>query len=156
MSKLILVSACLAGVNCRYNGGNSKIEEIAQLVNSGKAIPVCPEVLGGLETPRACSEIILDQEGLKVMSNQGEDLTHAFKEGARKTLEVVKALDINTAILQSRSPSCGFGKIYDGTFTGKMKKGNGFTAELLSQHGIEIYTDENFGEERNKEIEVRE
>lgn len=147
MSKLILVSACLAGVNCRYNGGNSKIEEIAQMVHSGKAIAVCPEVLGGLETPRACSEIISDREGLKVVSDQGANITHAFKEGARKTLELVKVLDINTAILQSRSPSCGFGKIYDGTFTGQLKKGNGFTAELLAQHGIEIYTDENFGEE---------
>ncbi len=145
MSELIIVSSCLAGINCRYDGGNNKVDEICEMVSQGKALPLCPEVLGNLETPRDCCEIVFDKDGnKKVISNKGCDVTKAFEERARKTLEIAKITGVKKAILQARSPSCGYGKIYDGTFKGKLINGNGLTAELLSENGIKVYTPENF------------
>lgn len=145
MSKLIMVSSCLAGINCRYDGGNNRVEEIAEMVASGKAIPVCPEVYGGLSIPRGCCEIVVDEKGQRIVkTKEGEDYTMEFEEGAKKTLEIAKVLDIDTAILQQRSPSCGYGKIYDGSFSRKLIEGNGVAAELFSANGIKVYNDQNF------------
>jgi len=139
---MYLVSSCLAGINCRYDGNNNLDEKVAELVKAGKAIPVCPEVLGGLATPRDPSEIILDDEGnKKVVTEQGKDVTAEFKLGAEKTLEIAKIVDAKKVILQQRSPSCGAGKIYDGTFSGNLIKGNGLTSELLIKNGIEVLSE---------------
>ena len=147
MSKLIMVSSCLAGINCRYDGGNNRVAEIAEMVAEGKAIPVCPEVFGGLPIPRGCCEIVLNENGeRRIQTKDGGDYTAEFVEGARKSLEIAKVLDIDTAILQQRSPSCGYGKIYDGTFSGKLTEGNGFAADLFSANGISVYNDENYNE----------
>jgi uncharacterized protein YbbK (DUF523 family) len=140
---MYLVSSCLAGVNCRYNGGNSENKVVVELVKKGLAIPICPEQLAGLPTPRPSCEIVIDNLGQsKVLSSDGEDFTKAFVEGAEKTLEIAKIIGAKKAILQSKSPTCGYGCIYDGTFSGKLKKGNGLAAELLMSNGIEIYTEE--------------
>ncbi|OCL25699.1 hypothetical protein U472_15335 [Orenia metallireducens] len=139
---MYLVSACLAGINCRYDGGNSKNEFVTKLVEEGKALPVCPEILGGLETPRVCCEIIVDESrDEKIISKDGENFTNEFIKGARKTLEIAKIIGAEIAILQSRSPSCGYGFVYDGEFSGQLRKGNGFTADLLVRNNIAIYTD---------------
>jgi uncharacterized protein YbbK (DUF523 family) len=134
---MYLVSACLAGAPCRYDGKSKGIQQIIDLVNRGEAVPVCPEQLGGLTTPRASSEICGD----KVMNNKGRDCTMEFELGAERTLAIAKALGIPKAILKANSPSCGCGKIYDGTFFGTLIDGNGRTAELLTKHGIKVYTE---------------
>lgn len=140
---MYLVSSCLAGVNCRYNGGNSENKVVVELVKEGLAIPICPEQLAGLPTPRPSCEIVIDDLGQsKVLSSNGEDFTKAFVEGAEKTLEIAKIIGVKKAILQSKSPTCGYSCIYDGTFSGKLIKGNGLAAELLMNSGIEIYTEE--------------
>lgn len=137
---MYLVSSCLAGINCRYNGGNSEHETILELVNQGKAIVVCPEQLAGLATPRSSCEITICENGnRKVISKDGGDYTKEFIEGAKKTVAIAKALGIKKAILKSKSPSCGCGFIYDGTFLGNLIKGNGLTAELLIKNNIEVY-----------------
>jgi uncharacterized protein YbbK (DUF523 family) len=150
---MYLVSACLAGINCRYDGGNTENEVIAEMVRKGEAIPVCPEQLAGLPTPRICCEIVsntkeqqaasiaLNNESRKVMNKDGLDLTKEFEDGAEKTLAIAKSSNITKAILKSKSPSCGCGIIYDGTFSGKLIPGNGVTAELLLKNGIEVYTE---------------
>ena len=142
---MYLVSACLVGVNCRYDGRNSLDHALLDLVNNGQAIAVCPEVLGHLPIPRACCEIVsqADHEQ-RVISNTGQDKTEAFLEGARKTLEVCQVHDINKAILKSKSPSCGYGRIYDGSFKGRLISGKGVTAKLLEDHGIQIFNEDNW------------
>ena len=139
---MILVSACLAGVNCRYDGKNSESEFVADLVKQGCAIPVCPEQLGGAPTPRTPCEITVFENGdVKVLSKDGRDMTETFAKGAEKVLEIAKANGTTKAILKSNSPSCGCGFVYDGTFTGTKIPGNGFTAELLMKNGIEVITE---------------
>lgn len=139
---MYLVSSCLAGINCRYNGSNSENKYVAELVKVGKAIAICPEQLAGLPTPRACCEIFIDENSNKrVISKDGKDLTESFLKGAEKTLGIIKAAGIKKAILQSRSPSCGYGMVYDGKFSGKLIEGNGVVAELLMKNGIEVYTE---------------
>ncbi|WP_097026861.1 DUF523 domain-containing protein [Clostridium peptidivorans] len=139
---MYLVSSCLAGVNCRYNGGNSENKVMLKLVKEGKAIAVCPEQLGGLPTPRVPCEIIIDKNGnKKIVNREGKDLTKEFMEGAEKTLAIAKDKGIKRAILKSKSPSCGCGLVYDGTFSGTLVKGNGLTAELLIKNGFEVYTE---------------
>lgn len=141
-SFMYLVSACLAGINCRYDGKNSENKAIVDLVKQGKAIPVCPEQLGGLPTPRVSCEIVIDEMGdKKVVSKEKKDFTKHFIKGAEETLKIAKYTGIKKAILKSKSPSCGCGCIYDGTFSGKLIKGNGLTAELLIKNGIEVYTE---------------
>ncbi|PUU94596.1 DUF523 domain-containing protein [Halanaerobium sp.] len=138
---MYIVSSCLAGINCRYDGGNNLNEKVLELVKAGKAIPVCPEMLGGLETPRLESEIVRDESGnRKVVDKEGRDVTTAFIKGAMKTAAIAKIVDAKKAILQQRSPSCGYGKIYDGTFSGNLIEGNGITTEVLLENGIEILT----------------
>ena len=135
---MYIVSACLAGVNCKYNGGNNIDDHIVKLVEEGKAILVCPEQLGGLPTPRLPSEIVEKDGVRKVKTTKGEDVTDQFIKGAEETLNIAKMMKIEKAILKSRSPSCGYGKIYDGTFSKTIKDGNGFTADLLEKNGIKI------------------
>lgn len=139
---MILVSSCLAGINCKYSGENNLNDYVLKLVNNGKAIPLCAEQLGGLKTPRTPAEIV----GNKVLTKDGIDVTYEFLSGAKSVLETCKALNIKTAILQSRSPSCGCGKVYDGTFSGKLIDGNGFTAQLLINNGIKVFTDKQIDE----------
>ncbi|MGL4374722.1 MAG: DUF523 domain-containing protein [Turicibacter sp.] len=139
---MYLVSSCLAGICCRYDGNNNAHESVIELVNQGKAIPICPEQLGGLSTPRVCCELILDdQNNRKVISKDGHDLTQEFLEGSLKTLQIAQVLGIKKAILKSKSPSCGCGLIYDGTFSGNLIEGNGLTADLLIKNGIEVLSD---------------
>ncbi len=144
MPELIIVSACLAGIHCRYNGTHGKIDAIEKLVLSGIAIPLCPEVLGGLGIPRMPCEIKGSGEDRQVISKKGENLTRFFKKGAEKTLTIAKITGATKAILKSRSPSCGHGSIYDSSFSGKLIKGNGLTADLLEKNNILVLTEETF------------
>ncbi|WP_300393724.1 DUF523 domain-containing protein [Fusobacterium sp.] len=142
---MILISACLAGINCKYSGKNNLHSFFKDLVNSGKAVPICPEQLGGLVTPRDPAEIIKDNSGnIKVITKNGVDVTEEYVLGAKRALAIAKALDIKTAILQSRSPSCGCGTIYDGTFSKHLIDGNGITAELFIKNGIKVFSDEDY------------
>lgn len=141
----ILVSACLLGENCKYNGGNNKCDEILELEEKHRLIPICPECFAGLTIPRVPSEI----KGDKVFSKNGDDLTEKFKDGAEKALYVAQEAGCQIAILKERSPSCGFGKIYDGSFSGKVIDGNGIAAQLLYDNGIRI-----FGESQLKKLEM--
>ena len=135
---MILVSACLAGVKCRYDGNDNANNKVIDLVKKGIAIPVCPEQLGGLQTPRIPAEIVED----KVINKKGENVTSHFKKGAKETLRIAELAKCHEAILKQSSPSCGYGKIYDGNHTGKIIKGMGLTAKLLSLKGIKILTEE--------------
>ncbi len=130
----ILVSACLLGENCKYNAGNNENKKILELAKEHTLIPICPECFAGLPIPRAPSEI----KNGKVYSKDGIDLTEAFCDGAEKALYIAEESGCQLAILKERSPSCGFGEIYDGSFTGKTVKGNGIAAQLLYEHGITI------------------
>jgi len=135
---MILVSACLAGINCKYNGGNNYNEKIFNMVKNGEAIPVCAEQLGGLTTPRIPTEIQIIDGKRHAINKQGEDVTKYFEKGAEEILSLAKKLNITKAILQPRSPSCGAGKIYSGKFDGRLLDGNGFLADILIKNGIEV------------------
>lgn len=150
---MILVSGCLCGINCKYNGGNNLDERVKMLVAEGKAIPVCPEQLGGQATPRNPHEI-LGGTGADVLEGKSrvgdidliEDVTEEFLRGAQETLKIAKLCDVSCAILKARSPSCGFGQIYNGQFNGEKIMGNGVAAELLYRNGIQIFTEEDYFE----------
>lgn len=135
---MFLVSACLAGINCKYNGGNNYNEKVFNLVKEGKAIPVCPEQLGGLTTPREPSEIKIIDNKRYVINSEKIDLTKEFEKGAEEVLVLAKKLNIKKAILQTRSPSCGKGKIYSGNFDRTLVDGNGVLVDLLLKNGIEV------------------
>ena len=135
---MILVSACLVGLNSKYNGKNNYNELIYDLVRNGKAIPLCPEQLGGLSTPRVPAEIKYINGERCVYDKEGKNITYEFEKGAKEVLDFVKKMNIKKAILQSKSPSCGVGKIYDGTFNGKLIDGNGILTSLLIENGIEV------------------
>lgn len=137
---MILVSACLVGINCKYSGGNNYNQKIFDLVKEGKAIPICPEQLGGLNTPRKPVELKVINGKRYAIDNEGNDLTENFERGALEVLNLAKNLNINKAILQPRSPSCGVNKIYSGNFDNKLVDGNGILAELLKQNGIDALT----------------
>ena len=139
---MILVSSCLAGINCKYNGGNNYNEKIFNLVKDGKAIPVCAEQLGGLTTPRIASEVKFVDGKRYVINKAGEDVTKQFEKGAQEILDLAKKLNITQAILKARSPSCGKGKIYNGEFNGQLVDGNGILADLLIKNGIKVITEE--------------
>ncbi len=130
--KAILVSACLLGEPCRYDGKSKPDREVAKLEERYRLIPVCPECLGGLTTPRAPSE----RCNGRVVNRLGEDVTAYYIRGAEQALALAQANGCRLAVLKERSPSCGCGKIYDGSFTGALVSGNGVTAELLLKHGI--------------------
>lgn len=137
---MILVSACLVGINCKYSGGNNYNQKIFDLVKEGKAIPICPEQLGGLNTPRKPVELKVINGKRYAIDNEGNDFTENFERGALEVLNLAKNLNINKAILQPRSPSCGVNKIYSGNFDNKLVDGNGILAELLKQNGIDTLT----------------
>lgn len=137
-----IISACLCGENCRYDGKSTLSEPIKKLVDEGKAIMVCPEVEGGLSIPRHPCEIRRN----KVINTQNEDKTVEFILGAEKVLELAKKHKIKKAILKEKSPSCGSSFIYDGTFSRKLIKGQGITTRLLRDNGIEVISDEEFVE----------
>ncbi len=140
----MLVSACLAGVACRYDGGSCPHEEVVALVRAGRALPVCPEQLGGLPTPRPRAEI-RDGDGADVLAGRarvvdeaGRDVTDAFMRGAEEVLRVARLTGARQAILKARSPSCGAGEIHDGTFRGALRPGDGVTAALLRREGLDV------------------
>ena len=133
---MIIVSACLAGYRCRYDGKTVPDDAIVDLVRTGNAIPVCPEMLGGLPCPRVPSERTADGE--RVVTKDGTDVTEAFRRGADETLRLAQLYGCTRAILKARSPSCGKGTVYDGTFSGTLREGDGVTAELLMKHGITV------------------
>ena len=144
---MILVSACLLGINCKYNGDNNKNEKVEEYLKDKQFILVCPEQLGGLTTPREPSEIIeLDGNGVidgktSVINNKRLDVTKEFKKGAVKALKIANLYQCKKAILKEGSPSCGSSLIYDGTFTGKKISGVGVTTALLRKNGIEVISE---------------
>ena len=135
---MILISACLVGLNCKYNGKNNYNEKAVELLKSGQAIPICPEQLGGLSTPRKPAEIRIIDGKRCVINNENKDVTEEFEKGANEVLRLAKELNIEKVVLQSRSPSCGVGKIYSGNFDGKLMGGNGIAAQMLIDNGIEV------------------
>ena len=130
----IMVSACLLGENCKYSGGNNQSEKVLVYLKGHEVIPVCPEVMGGLPTPRLPAEIV----GGEVINKAGVSVDSEFRLGAMKALEIAKGEKIDLAILQSRSPSCGVKEIYDGTFSGTKIPGRGVFAEQLIQNGFAV------------------
>lgn len=145
---MIIISACLCGVDCKYSGKNNFNEGAYELFKSGEAILVCPEQLGGLPTPRHPAEIIdgtaedVLRGKAKVMNNHGEDVTAQFIKGAEETLKIARSAGCTKAVLKAKSPSCGHGRIYNGSFDGTLVKGSGVTARLLLDNGIEVLTEE--------------
>ena len=130
----ILVSACLLGVECRYNGKGELKKDIEMLLKEHELIPVCPEQLGGLATQSDPAEI----QGNKIITKTGVDVTKEYLKGAEEVLKLAKLYNCSTAILKERSPSCGYGKIYDGTFSKILIDGNGAAADLLIKNGIKV------------------
>lgn len=146
----IAVSACLLGINCKYNGKNNRNENILEYVKDMECIAICPESYGGLSTPRAPSEIeigksgtdfIEERENFHVYSKEGVDLTYEFVKGAEIALEKVKKNNIKRAIMKESSPSCGVNKIYTGKFDGSKKSGMGVTAALFKENGIKMLSE---------------
>ena len=138
----VLVSACLAGEPCRYDGRAAPHPAVLRLVAQGRAVPVCPELLGGLGVPREPAELCADRIGGKAMCRavcrSGRDVTAEFLAGAQGALEVCRAKGCQRAILKARSPSCGSGRIYDGTFSGVLVPGDGVLAALLKENNIAV------------------
>ena len=134
----ILISACLVGDNCKYNGGNNLNPQLEALLEKYELIPFCPEVEGGLPIPRNPSEI----KGNRVVMNNDKDVTREYELGARKALMLCLYLKIKIAVLKERSPSCGTHQIHDGSFSNKLIDGMGVTARLLKENGIKVYSEE--------------
>ncbi|PEE42742.1 DUF523 domain-containing protein [Bacillus pseudomycoides] len=147
---MIVISACLAGIACRYDGNDNLISKIEELLQKEEAVLVCPEVLGGLPTPRPAAEIIGGNgddvlEGkAKVMDNEGNDVTTAFVYGAYKALKEIQDLNPEYIILKERSPSCGSSTIYTGEFNGNKQDGYGVTTALFRRHGFTVISEEDF------------
>ena len=166
---IMIVSACLAGFRCRYDYKFKSDKRVIKLVRQGKAIPICPEQLGGLPTPRVAAERVGNKlprskpcistvQGKptrysgppvggsasrnKVLRKDGVDVTKEFSKGAKEALRIAKLVGCKKAILKARSPSCGSGKVYDGTFSGTLIDGDGVCAELFKKNGIEVVTEE--------------
>ena len=149
MKKKILISACLLGKNCRYNGGHSQLTELEEI--DVEWIPVCPEESGGLGTPRPSAEMqenaetILNGKG-KIITNKGKNVTSEFIQGAEKSLQLGLGAEVKIAVLKSKSPSCGIGKIYDGSFTKSLKIGNGIFAHLCHENDIACISSDNINQ----------
>ncbi|WP_018132689.1 DUF523 domain-containing protein [Effusibacillus pohliae] len=147
---MILISACLIGCHCRYDGDSNLVEELKQMVERGEAIPVCPEQMGGLPTPRPPAQIVggvgkdVLEGQARVMTDGGVDVTDAFLKGAEETLRIARLIGATRAVLKERSPSCGSSVIYDGSFTGGKKPGRGVTAALLEANGIRVSSEETY------------
>ena len=149
---MIVVSGCLLGHDCKYNGGNNLNKDVVEFVEGRSYVAVCPESAGGLRSPRPPAEQIVMDGGIKVMDKEGKDLTFEFDAGASRCL--VDALEyafrhgevIDAAILKANSPSCGVGAVYDGTFSGTLTEGDGVFARKLMDMGIGVYTENNFKE----------
>ncbi len=144
---MLLISACLAGIHCKYNHDNNYNNKIIQVIKEKPSIILCPEQLGGMSTPRPPAEIVggdgkdVLRGKAKVINVEGEDVTNFFILGAKEVLEIVRLYGIKKAILKSGSPSCGCGEIYDGSFSGKKVIGDGVTTALLKRNGIEVVTE---------------
>lgn len=138
----ILVSACLMGVGCRYDGKSNQLPQLEQLMKQHTCIPVCPEIFGGLPTPRVPAE----RQGSKIMTQDGQDVTQQFVQGTAEVLRLADLYHCKAALLKERSPSCGSGQIYDGTFTKTLTEGDGLTAEMLKRKGISVYGESQIGE----------
>lgn len=136
--KKILVSACLLGISCKYDCSHNRNAKVLNLLEAEDLIPVCPEQLGGLPSPRVPSE----QRDGKVFSQEGADVTSFFVRGAQETLKIAQLYGIDRAVFKQRSPSCGVGKIYDGSFSGKVVKGDGIATAVLKSHGIRVVSEE--------------
>lgn len=134
----ILVSACLLGLNCRYDGSGCYQADLEKLKNRYHLIPVCPEIYGGLPTPREPAEIV----GNQVVTKSGYDVTAQYEKGAKETLALARMLDCRIAVLKAKSPSCGKGKIYDGSFCGRLIDGNGVLSCLLINKGLTVLTED--------------
>lgn len=135
---MIIVSACLAGVECRYNGQDFSVPEVIEMVRKGQAIPICPEILAGLPIPR-CS---VEQYDGRILSKEGQDLTTEYERGAKIALQIAQVVGCKKAILKSKSPTCGCGKIYDGTFSGRLITGEGIFCTLLKNANIGVCTED--------------
>ena len=155
---MYIISACLCGVNCKYNGGNNYNKVCSDLFEEGKAIIICPEQLGGLSTPRIPSELtntalnVINGHNGKVISKEGNDVTKNFISGANEAVDIAKRLGIKLAILKDGSPSCGVNYIYDGTFTGEKIKGVGLTTQMLKDIGVKVINEDNVGGELSEYI----
>ena len=134
----LLISACLLGVGCRYDGRRVKKIPVSLLAERYELIPFCPEIYGGLTTPRTPSERVGD----RVLMADGRDVTAEYQRGAEEALDLCRELGIRRALLKARSPSCGKGRIYDGSFSSVLTDGDGVAAELLIRSGIEVYSEE--------------
>ena len=142
----LIVSACLLGVNCRYNGTGGSLAEIESLMELAELIPVCPEILGGLPTPRPPAE----RMGDRVISCEGGDVTEAYLRGARESLRLAELFGARLALMKERSPSCGAGEIYDGSFGHTRIPGDGTASELLKANGIDVYGETRIHELMNR------
>lgn len=138
----ILISACLLGVRCRYDGASKEYPLSVELAKRHTLVPVCPEQLGGLSTPRPPAE----RRGDRIVTRDGTDVTDCYRRGAEEALRLCRLFGCGAAVLKERSPSCGCGRIYDGTFSGTLTGGDGAAAELLSAHGIPVYGESRAGE----------
>ena len=134
----ILISACLVGENCKYNGGNNLNPKIEALLDKYDLIPFCPEVEGGLDIPRNPSEI----KGKSVFMDNGRDVTENFLKGAKRALMLALYLKIKIVVLKERSPSCGTHQVHDGSFSNKLIDGMGITAKMLKENGIAVYSED--------------
>ena len=142
---MILVSACLLGIDCKYNGLNNKNENVLKYLEGKNYVIACPEQLGGLTTPRNPSEIVKIGEyeinDYKLLSNEGKDVSESFIKGANETLKIARIFNCTEAILKEGSPSCGSSFIYDGSFTGKKICGQGVTTDLLRKNNIKVISE---------------
>jgi len=134
----VLVSNCLLGINCRYKGDNCKNEKVLEFLKDKEVIGICPEQAGGLPTPRDPSEIVKD----KVISKAGKDVTAEYKKGAKMALKLAQDNKVDLVLFKAKSPSCGCGLIYDGTFSGNKIPGNGISSQLLLDNGFKVITEE--------------
>ena len=140
----VLVSSCLIGNNCKYNGKNNRNEKIIEFLKDKEVILVCPEVMGGLSTPRLKSEILVNNETLKVINEEGNDVTSNFTKGADIALKRALANNVKLAILKEKSPSCGVKQIYNGEFNGTKVDGSGVFTRLLIENGIKVLSEDDF------------
>ena len=137
----VLVSACLLGVSCRYDGQSKSYPLMDELCRRHQVVPVCPEIMGGLPTPRTPAE----RQGERVVTKNGVDVTAQYRRGAEEVLRLAQTLSCTAAVLKERSPACGSGAIYDGSFTGTLTDGFGAAAQLLAAHGIQLADKDELG-----------